>query len=93
MINTNPNSLDQIKSKHNKFEENIGNIYKQLIDPEFQKQNNISDKDILKELQKLYNQIPTANIFIVKNIFAVGILFYIKPLFESFHINYILNII
>ena len=71
LINTNPNSLDQIKSKHNKFEENIGNIYKQLIDPEFQKQNNISDKDILKELQKLYNQIPTANIFIVKNNYVI----------------------
>ena len=66
LINTDPDSLKEICSVYNTFREG-GEFYKKLLDTKYQKENNITEKEVLKALQDLYKKIPAANIFFVKN--------------------------
>jgi hypothetical protein len=70
LINTNPDSLKKISSPYNKFKED-GEVYKTLLDRNYQKENNITEKDVLETLQELYKKIPAANIFFVKNSYVI----------------------
>ena len=70
LINTNPDSLNKISSPYNKFKED-GEVYKTLLDRNYQKENNITEKDVLETLQELYKKIPAANIFFVKNSYVI----------------------
>lgn len=70
LINTNPDSLKKISSPYNKFEED-GEVYKKLLDTKYQKENNITEKEVLEVLQDLYKKIPAANIFFVKNSYVI----------------------
>jgi hypothetical protein len=66
LINTDPDSLKEICSVYNTFREG-GEFYKKLLDTKYQKENNITEKEVLEVLQDLYKKIPAANIFFVKN--------------------------
>ena len=70
LINTNPDSLKKISSPYNTFKED-GEVYKTLLDRNYQKENNITEKDVLETLQELYKKIPAANIFFVKNSYVI----------------------
>lgn len=66
LINTDPDSLKEICSVYNTFREG-GEFYKKLLDPKYQKENNITEKEVSEKLHDLYKKIPAANLFFVKN--------------------------
>ena len=74
LINTHPEDIDQIGSRYTNFKES-GEFYKKLLDPKYQKENNITEKEVSEKLQDLYKKIPAANIFFVKRTDYTG-----KPL-------------
>jgi len=65
LINTNPEDIDQISSRYTNFKES-GEFYKKLLDPKYQKENNITEKEVSEKLHDLYKKIPAANLFFVK---------------------------
>jgi len=65
LINTYPEDIDQISSRYTNFKES-GEFYKKLLDPKYQKENNITEKEVSEKLHDLYKKIPAANLFFVK---------------------------
>jgi hypothetical protein len=65
LINTYPENIDQISSRYTNFKES-GEFYKKLLDPKYQKENNITEKEVSEKLHDLYKKIPAANLFFVK---------------------------
>lgn len=65
LINTNPETIDDISSRYTNFKES-GEFYKKLLDPKYQKENNITEKEVSEKLHDLYKKIPATNIFFVK---------------------------
>jgi len=65
LINTYPEKIDDISSRYTNFKES-GEFYKKLLDPKYQKENNITEKEVSEKLHDLYKKIPAANLFFVK---------------------------